>query len=159
MLPGMGGKGSSRQMNQMMRKLGIQVKEIPDVQEVVIKTSTKAYTFRGAEVTVMDAQGQKTYQLTGKATVRDLSPDEKAALGGQQAGEPVDVGQGAEGDEVQEETQEEPIGSLEDVALDITDEDVALVASQAGVSPKEARGTLEKVDGDIAQAIMKLKGE
>lgn len=155
MLPGMGGKGSSRQMNQMMRKLGIQVKEIPDVQEVVIKTSTKAYTFRDAEVTVMDAQGQKTYQLTGKATVRELKDDEKAALGGKQPGKPAEMETTTE----PETPQEEPIGSLEDVALDITDEDIALVASQAGVSPKEARSTLEKVNGDIAEAIMKLKGE
>lgn len=151
MLPGMGGKGSSRQMNQLMRRLGIQVKEIPDVQEVVIKTSTKAYTFRDAEVTLMDAQGQKTYQLTGKATVRDLTEDEKAKLGATKATE-------APLEEEAEDDDRQPIGGLEDVALDITDDDIALVASQAGVSPKQAKEALEASEGDIAQAIMKLKG-
>jgi nascent polypeptide-associated complex subunit alpha len=151
MFPGMGGKGSPRQMNQLMRRLGIQVKEIPDVQEVVIKTSTKAYTFRDAEVTLMDAQGQKTYQLTGKATVRDLTPEEKEKLGA--------TATPTESPVEDDEGEEAPIGSLEDVALDITDEDVALVASQTGSSPKDARAALEQAGGDIAEAILKLKGE
>jgi nascent polypeptide-associated complex subunit alpha len=148
MLPGLGGKGSARQMNQMMRRLGIQVKEIPDVREVVIKTSTKVYTFRDAEVTLMDAQGQKTYQLTGKATVRDITPEESAALGA-----PAPAAAAAE-DEVESGPGIE--GSLEDVALEISDEDVALVASQTGKTPKEARAALEAAQGDIAEAIVKL---
>lgn len=150
MMPGMGGKMSPRQMNQMMRRLGIQVKEIPDVQEVTIKTSTKVYTFREAEVTLMDASGSKTYQLSGKATVRDITPEEKAALG-----EPAT---GAA--EVQEEDEEGPSQSAEEqlasVALDISDEDVALVASQTGKRPSEARKALEAARGDIAEAITKL---
>jgi nascent polypeptide-associated complex subunit alpha len=146
MIPGLGGKGSAREMNRMMQRLGIQVKDIPDVREVVIKTSTKVYTFREANVTVMDAQGQKTYQLTGKATVRDITAEERGALGAPAA--PVM----AEEDE-DEETIE---GSLEDVALEISDEDVALVASQTGKTPREARAALEAVKGDIAEAIVRL---
>ncbi len=157
MLPGMGGKGSSRQMNQMMRRLGIQVKEIPDVQEVVIKTSTKAYTFRDAEVTLMDAQGQKTYQLTGKATVRDLTADERAQLGAVSTAETPAEDEAAQESEASQEGA--PIGGLEDVALDITDEDIALVASQTGTSPKKARAALEAAEGDIAEAILKLEGQ
>ena len=38
-----------------------------------------------------------------------------------------------------------------------SDEDVKLVAEQAGVSEKEARKTLEKTNGDIADAILRLK--
>lgn len=151
MMPGMGGKMSPRQMNQMMRRLGIQVKEIPDVQEVTIKTSTKVYTFREAEVTLMDASGSKTYQLSGKATVRDITPEEKAALGTPAAGETA---------EAQEEEGEEPTQSAEEqlasVALDISDEDVALVSSQTGKKPSEARKALEAARGDIAEAITKL---
>lgn len=40
-----------------------------------------------------------------------------------------------------------------------TDEDVALVAEQAGVSLDEARRALEETGGDIAEAILKLKEE
>ncbi len=41
-------------------------------------------------------------------------------------------------------------------AVEISEEDVALVAEQAGVSPEEARRALEEVGGDIAAAILKL---
>lgn len=65
MMPGMGGGIDPRKMNQMMRQLGIDVEEIDDVQKVVIKTATKDIVFEDASVTVMTAQGQKTYQVTG----------------------------------------------------------------------------------------------
>lgn len=66
MMPGMGGGIDPRKMNQMMRQLGIDVKEIDGVQKVVIQTATKDIVFDEASVTVMTAQGQKTYQITGK---------------------------------------------------------------------------------------------
>ncbi len=69
MMPGMGGRMNPRQMNQMMKKLGINVKDIKDVKKVIIKTSSKEYIFDNAEVTIMDAQGQKTYQVTGKPRI------------------------------------------------------------------------------------------
>ncbi|WP_457620706.1 nascent polypeptide-associated complex protein [Methanopyrus sp.] len=40
-----------------------------------------------------------------------------------------------------------------------TDEDVKLVAEQAGVSEEEARKALEETGGDLAEAIMRLQGE
>jgi nascent polypeptide-associated complex subunit alpha len=39
----------------------------------------------------------------------------------------------------------------------ISDEDVKMVADQAGVSEEEAMGALKDSGGDIAEAIMKLK--
>ncbi|MCE4616184.1 MAG: nascent polypeptide-associated complex protein [Aeropyrum sp.] len=41
----------------------------------------------------------------------------------------------------------------------ISEEDVELVAEQAGVSLEEARKALEESGGDIAEAILRLKGE
>ena len=58
-----------RQMNQMMKKLGINVKDIPNVEKVIILTEKKEYVFTDAEVTVMDAQGQKTYQVVGNPSI------------------------------------------------------------------------------------------
>lgn len=153
MMPGMGGgKMSARQMNNMMRRLGIQVKEIPDVQEVKIFTSTKVYTFREAEVTLMDASGQKTYQLTGKATVRDLTPNEKAGLGAKPTAGETEEETPEEADEEARSAEEQ----LAEVAVEISDDDVAMVASQTGKSPKEARAALEEAKGDLAEAILKL---
>jgi len=65
----MPGRINPKQMNQMMRKLGISVKEIENVEKVIIQTDTREYVFDGAEVTIMDAQGQKTYQIVGRPRV------------------------------------------------------------------------------------------
>lgn len=68
----MPGRINPRQMNQMMRRLGINVKEIENVKKVIIQTDNKEYIFENAEVTIMDAQGQKTYQITGKPIVKEI---------------------------------------------------------------------------------------
>jgi len=65
----MPGRINPKQMNQMMRKLGISVKEIENVEKVIIQTDTREYVFDGAEVTIMDAQGQKTYQIVGRPRI------------------------------------------------------------------------------------------
>ena len=70
MFPGMGGRGMNpRQMKQMMKKLGMNVDELPDVQEIIIKTSSQDYVFKNAEVTVIDIQGQQTFQIVGTPEV------------------------------------------------------------------------------------------
>jgi len=67
----MPGRFNPKQMNMMMKKLGINVKEIDNVEEVIIRTDKKEYIFDKAEVTIMDAKGQKTYQITGSPRVSD----------------------------------------------------------------------------------------
>jgi len=71
----MPGNINPRQMNQMMRRLGISVKNIDNVEKIIIQTDTKEYVFKDAEVTVMDAKGQKTYQIIGNPIIRDRSDD------------------------------------------------------------------------------------
>jgi len=66
----MPGNINPRQMNQMMRRLGISVKNIDNVEKIVIQTDTKE-----SEVTIMDAKGQKTYQIIGNPIVKDRSDD------------------------------------------------------------------------------------
>ncbi len=57
--------GNPRQMAMMMKKLGIDVQDLHDVQEVVIRTATKDYVFKDAAVSVMKAQGTETWQISG----------------------------------------------------------------------------------------------
>ncbi len=113
----MPGRMNPRQMQQMMKRLGINVREIENVEEIIIKTDTKEYIFDNAEVTVMDAQGQKTYQISGKPRI---------------------------------------IERKEKVEEGIAEEDINLVAEQTGKSKEQAKKALEKTNGDIAEAIMKL---
>jgi len=69
------GKINPRQMNQMMRRLGISVKNIDNVKKIVIQTDSKEYIFENAEVSVMEAQGQKTYQIIGNPIIKEISED------------------------------------------------------------------------------------
>lgn len=70
MMPGMRGV-NPRQMKQAMKRLGITTEDIQGVEEVIIRTKTKEYIIKDAAVTLMDMQGQKTFQVIGEATVED----------------------------------------------------------------------------------------
>lgn len=48
-----------------MKKLGMNVEQIEDVQSIVIKTPKGNYVFDAAEVTVMTMQGSVSYQIQG----------------------------------------------------------------------------------------------
>ena len=87
------GRMNPRQMNQMMKRFGINVKEIENVQKVIIQTDTKDYIFDEADVTMMDAQGQKTYQIIGKPRIverKENIPKEDIDLVAQQTGKSVE---------------------------------------------------------------------
>jgi nascent polypeptide-associated complex subunit alpha len=71
MFPGIGGKGvSPKKMKQMMKQMGINIEEIEGVEEVVIRTGDREIFFLDASVTVMDAQGNRSYQVVGTAEER-----------------------------------------------------------------------------------------
>ncbi len=57
----------------------------------------------------------------------------------------------------QEHTREITPEGEEDVSVEISEDDVKMVAEQTGVSEDAAREALEKTGGDIAEAIMNLK--
>ena len=52
-------------MKAMMKKLGMNVEQIEDVQSIVIKTPKGNYIFDSAEVSAMTMQGSTTYQVVG----------------------------------------------------------------------------------------------
>ena len=110
MLPG---NVNPRQMKAMMKKLGMNVEPIENVQEIVIRTAKGNYIFDSAEVTAMTMQGVTTYQIVGQPRF------------------------------------EEPVPA-------IPAEDIAMVASQAGVAPDAAKAALLASRGDIAEAILRL---
>ncbi|MFW5903881.1 MAG: nascent polypeptide-associated complex protein [Candidatus Saliniplasma sp.] len=71
MMPG--GLGNSRQMKRMMKKMGMESKDI-DAEKVIIETSDKKLVFDNAEVVQMKVKGQEMYQIVG-------SPREEAVEG------------------------------------------------------------------------------
>ena len=58
-------KMDNRNARRMMDRLGINMKEIQNVQEVVIKTSEKEMHITNASVSEVNAQGQRVFQVMG----------------------------------------------------------------------------------------------
>jgi nascent polypeptide-associated complex subunit alpha len=105
-----------REARRMMQRMGMNMGAMPEVEQVVFKTTTKEIIIENPEVTVMEMQGQKIFQVMGERIT------EKAV----------------------------------EKAVKIPEEDVQLVATQANVSPEQARAALEQTKGDLAQAILLL---
>jgi nascent polypeptide-associated complex subunit alpha len=68
MMPGIG-RMNPRQLKQAMKRLGIKAEEIEGVEEVIIRTKTREYVIKEAAVTLMDVQGQKSFQIIGEPEI------------------------------------------------------------------------------------------
>tara|TARA_B100000959_G_scaffold287076_1_gene369175 strand:+ start:935 stop:1270 length:336 start_codon:yes stop_codon:yes gene_type:complete len=104
-----------RKNRRMLERMGLDMNQVPDVKEVIIRTSTKDLVVREANVSEINAKGMRVFQVMGN--------------------------------EVEEIEREKP---------KFTEEDVLLVAQQAGVSKERASVALEENNGDLAQAILQL---
>jgi nascent polypeptide-associated complex subunit alpha len=59
-------KVNDRQARRMMERMGINQTEIPDVEEVVIKTPKKDIVIHGASVSEVNFQGNRIFQVQGE---------------------------------------------------------------------------------------------
>lgn len=77
-LGGMGGRGgmSPRKMKGMLKSMGIDIDELEGVKEVVIRLEDKEIVIENPTVAIMDAHGQRTYQISGEAQERAISGKE-----------------------------------------------------------------------------------
>lgn len=115
MMPNMDPKA----LKKMMERMGIKNTDI-DAQRVIIEGTDKDIVIDNPQVTLIEAQGMKSFQIVG-------------------------------------DTSERP--KIEE-KIEISDDDVKMVMEKAGTSDAEAaRKALEESNGDIAEAIMKLKEE
>ncbi|MCI4331390.1 MAG: nascent polypeptide-associated complex protein [Thermoplasmata archaeon] len=128
MLPG--GRGNERQMQMMMRRLGMKTEPVDGVEEVIIRTREQEHVFISPEVTVLTVQGVRTYQVVGSPQIRPRTAGSPAAAGAAAGAAAVPAGP--------------------------PQEDVELVMEQAGVSREEALDALRAVDGAPAEAIMRI---
>ncbi|MGP8124595.1 MAG: nascent polypeptide-associated complex protein [Nitrososphaerales archaeon] len=58
-------KMDNRNARRMMEKMGIDMKEIPNVQEVVIRTADREMHIKNASVSEVNAQGNRVFQVAG----------------------------------------------------------------------------------------------
>lgn len=104
-----------RQMKRLMDSMGIKSTEI-DAHRVVIEGAEKDIVIEDPQVTAIDAQGNRSFQISGS------------------------------------------IREVDKVKVEISEDDVKMVAEQSGTSDQEkARKALEEANGNIAEAILKLK--
>jgi nascent polypeptide-associated complex subunit alpha len=62
--------------------MGLSMNPMPDVQEVILRTSRKEITVENPDVAVLDMHGQKIFQVTGeRISEKELEkPEEKVTI-------------------------------------------------------------------------------
>ena len=119
----------SRKARRMMKQMGMNMNELTFVKRVIIQGDDKEIVLEGPQVTSINVQGTKMYQVAG-GTETERKPQTGIAT---------------------------PDAEPEKAELVIPEEDILLVAQQANVSIDKARVALEENEGDLAQAIIKLQ--
>lgn len=134
MMPG--GRMNPRQLQLMMKRLGMTNEPVEGVEEVIIRLRDQEHYLAKPEVAILTVQGVRTYQIVGEATVRPRTT----------GGSPVaDLSVPAGGHPAAPAT---PVGPPE--------EDVTLVMAQSGADREAALEALRETDGAPAEAIMRL---
>lgn len=111
-----------RMQSRLLGSLGLDVKELGQAEEVLIRFSDRELVIHGPNIIEMKIEGENILQVIG-GEVEEREPGE------------------AEAEERYEPSQD----------------DILLVAAQAGVSEEEAAQALRDTEGDLAKAILLLK--
>ena len=56
---------SPRETKRMMQRMGLSMDAVSDVEQVIIKTGSREIIIEGPEVTILEMQGQKIFQVAG----------------------------------------------------------------------------------------------
>jgi len=115
---------------RMMQKMGMKVDEVPNVSQVIIKTDSKDIVIEAPSVTLVTVQGQAMYQIAG-GQVSETTP----------------------------QISQPQMSTAAAVTSAVQEEDVQLVAQQTGKPVEDARKALLDAGGDLAKAIIALKGQ
>ena len=108
-------RGGNREMRRMLDRMGLDMKEVSNVQEVIIKTDKKEIIIPKPTVSEMKSKDNSIFQVIAES--------------------------------YEERELEVPVFS---------EEDIMLVAQQAGVSQEVANNALIEAKGDLARAILLL---
>jgi nascent polypeptide-associated complex subunit alpha len=92
MLPGAGMNPKQlKQMQRAMKQMGMDMKDVKGVTEVIIKFKNKEVIITNPKVNLMNFMGQDTYQISGKTKEREVEtelviPDDDVDLVATQTG-------------------------------------------------------------------------
>lgn len=71
-----GGRGlDAKQLAKMMKQMGIEVEDLDDVKQVIVRTADREFVFDDAQVTIMRSKGTETWQIVGEPEERALGDD------------------------------------------------------------------------------------
>ncbi|MDP7976133.1 MAG: nascent polypeptide-associated complex protein [Thermoprotei archaeon] len=115
---------SNREALRAMKRLGISLNEVPNVEKVIIQ----------AQDEIIEIDHPKVLEIGGKVGEAGFQ-----VLGGEVTRKGKEEGEGKQAE------------------IQVPEDDVEFVASQAGVDKEKARQALIKAHGDIAGALMELK--
>jgi len=121
----------SRGMARQMQQMGMNLQEIPSVEEVVIKHASGEIILRQPQVSLIKQKGLEIYQVVGQSEQRNM---DESTVEGRSSG-----------------------SSSSAQPYVIPEADITLVAAQANVSLEQARKALEENQGDLARAILALR--
>jgi nascent polypeptide-associated complex subunit alpha len=117
-----------REQKRMMQRMGMNMDSVPDVKQVIIRTTDKDIVIDEPEVAILQVQGQKMYQVIG-GQVSEQAPSQRS-------------------------TQAKASAPAQPT---VSEEDIRLVADQTGKSLEKAKEALEECSGDLAKAILLLQ--
>lgn len=133
----------NRQMRRRLQQQGIGDMEQIEATRVIIQTETEDLIVESPQVIRVNQQGVNVYQVIGSAESHpsgSFTSSESESF--------TDDG------EMEDNGDDEPI---EEMMVEITDQDIQLVAMQTNVSPEVAEQALKESNGDLAKAIISLK--
>jgi nascent polypeptide-associated complex subunit alpha len=67
-----------REARRMMQRMGLNMEQVEDVQEVIVKTNSKEIIIKEPEVAILNVQGQKMFQVVG-GQITEKAPERKAS--------------------------------------------------------------------------------
>ena len=65
-----------RETRRMMQRMGMNMDSVPEVEQVVIRTTSKEIVVEQPEVAILEMQGQKIFQIIG-GQITERAPERK----------------------------------------------------------------------------------
>jgi len=75
------GRVNPREAKRMMQRMGLNMEQIEGVQEVIIKTNSKEITIKEPEVSILQVQGQKVFQIAGGEVTEKVAERKMPGIG------------------------------------------------------------------------------
>ncbi len=72
----MRGRVNPREAKRMMQRMGLNMNAVEDVKQVIIKTGSKDIVISEPEVSILEVQGQKMFQIVG-GQLTEKAPEQR----------------------------------------------------------------------------------